>query len=54
MCPEVPEGTVGSCVEACRDDDSCMLPGQRCCSNGCGHSCVDAVPGKYLYHNNFK
>ncbi|XP_075929275.1 uncharacterized protein LOC116950820 isoform X1 [Petromyzon marinus] len=39
-CPTLPPDTVGTCDEACTDDDSC--PGeQKCCSNGCGHSCVD-------------
>ncbi|XP_078468534.1 uncharacterized protein LOC144731390 [Lampetra planeri] len=39
-CPTPPPGTVGTCDEACTDDESC--PGeQKCCSNGCGHSCVE-------------
>ena len=42
-CPK-PMG-FGTCVELCSGDDSC--PGfQKCCSNGCGHVCMN--PGKYL------
>ena len=37
-CPNVPEGVAGGCVEECSSDDSC--PGEeKCCSNGCGHTC---------------
>ncbi|XP_025136891.1 WAP four-disulfide core domain protein 18 [Bubalus bubalis] len=42
FCPEVPEGTVGICVEMCSGDDSCP-EGMKCCSNGCGHVCKAAV-----------
>ncbi|XP_078730457.1 uncharacterized protein LOC144945801 isoform X2 [Lampetra fluviatilis] len=39
-CPTPPPGAVGTCDEACVDDESC--PGeQKCCSNGCGHGCVE-------------
>ncbi|KAF7235786.1 WAP four-disulfide core domain protein 18, partial [Varanus komodoensis] len=35
-CPR-PTGA-GLCVESCSADDAC--PGdQKCCSNGCGHTC---------------
>ncbi|XP_061426808.1 balbiani ring protein 3-like isoform X1 [Lethenteron reissneri] len=38
-CPTPPPGAMGTCDEACADDESC--PGeQKCCSNGCGHGCV--------------
>ena len=44
MCPAVPEGQVGACVELCTGDESC--PGeQMCCSNGCGRVCKRPVPG---------
>uniref|UniRef100_A0A287B8V2 WAP domain-containing protein n=1 Tax=Sus scrofa TaxID=9823 RepID=A0A287B8V2_PIG len=36
-------GTIGLCAEFCFGDDSCPS-GQKCCSNGCGHSCQTAVP----------
>lgn len=40
-CP-VPTGP-GHCAEFCAGDFSC--PGrQKCCSNGCGHDCMDPVP----------
>ncbi|XP_019620393.1 PREDICTED: WAP four-disulfide core domain protein 18-like [Branchiostoma belcheri] len=42
QCPEVTPGQVGTCVEACSNDSSCTT-GQLCCSNGCGHTCQDAV-----------
>ena len=48
-CPAV-EGSFGTCVEECQHDIDCTGEGQKCCSNGCGHVCVDAVPGMYLYH----
>ena len=40
-CPELREDTVGACWENC--GQSCP-EGQLCCSNGCGHDCVPAVP----------
>ncbi|XP_046573231.1 neurogenic locus notch homolog protein 2-like [Haliotis rubra] len=40
-CPST-EGVVGTCVERCSTDSSC--PGsQKCCSNGCGHTCQNPV-----------
>lgn len=43
----------GTCDESCTDDQSC--PGvQKCCSNGCGHTCQDpAKPGYCPYYNQF-
>ncbi|XP_078468569.1 WAP four-disulfide core domain protein 8-like [Lampetra planeri] len=41
-CPTPPPDAVGTCDEACKDDESC--PGeQKCCSNGCGHGCVEPL-----------
>uniref|UniRef100_A0A452HGW5 WAP domain-containing protein n=1 Tax=Gopherus agassizii TaxID=38772 RepID=A0A452HGW5_9SAUR len=40
-CPR-PQGP-GICVERCQGDNSCP-PGQKCCSNGCGHVCMRPVP----------
>ena len=34
--------TVGICVEACKNDTECYRD-QMCCSNGCGHVCMDPV-----------
>ncbi|XP_033735426.1 papilin-like isoform X3 [Pecten maximus] len=39
-CPIVPLGRMGVCVEQCRSDYEC-LSDQKCCSNGCGHTCQD-------------
>ncbi|XP_050773714.1 WAP four-disulfide core domain protein 3-like isoform X2 [Gopherus flavomarginatus] len=39
-CPR-PQGP-GICVERCQGDNSCP-PGQKCCSNGCGHVCMRPV-----------
>uniref|UniRef100_A0A8C9DBU0 WAP domain-containing protein n=1 Tax=Panthera leo TaxID=9689 RepID=A0A8C9DBU0_PANLE len=36
MCPKVPQGVFGSCVEMCSGDESCPQR-MKCCSNGCGH-----------------
>lgn len=46
-CPAVAADSFGICVEQCSNDDDCT-PTQKCCSNGCGHVCVEAenVPGK--------
>ncbi|XP_060600709.1 kielin/chordin-like protein [Ruditapes philippinarum] len=38
-CPNV-AGMVGICLEACSGDHEC-LGDQKCCSNGCGHTCQD-------------
>ncbi|XP_063001470.1 kunitz-type protease inhibitor 4-like [Elgaria multicarinata webbii] len=34
----------GTCVEACNNGDSCG-PGEKCCSNGCGHQCMKVTGG---------
>ncbi|KAH0619359.1 hypothetical protein JD844_019404, partial [Phrynosoma platyrhinos] len=36
-CPKPPGA--GLCVENCGSDDICG-PGEKCCSNGCGHQCT--------------
>ena len=41
-CPNT-EGMNGICVEQCTADDSCEGE-QKCCSNGCGHTCMAPVP----------
>ncbi|XP_070557411.1 balbiani ring protein 3-like [Ptychodera flava] len=47
-CPAVePAGSYGSCAELCTYDHDC--PGdEKCCSNGCGHSCIRAQPEEEL------
>ncbi|XP_060554606.1 kielin/chordin-like protein isoform X3 [Ruditapes philippinarum] len=42
-CPR-PDG-MGICVERCTNDDSCPRR-QKCCSNGCGHTCQRPIRGK--------
>ncbi|XP_053408348.1 kielin/chordin-like protein [Mercenaria mercenaria] len=51
-CPR-PTG-IGICVEACTDDFSCQ--GRRkCCSNGCGYTCVPPENGgNHCYHKGQK
>ena len=41
MCPNT-SGLIGTCDEKCSSDDGCSN-GQLCCSNGCGHDCMDPV-----------
>lgn len=41
-CPDVPEGTVGICVQECDSDSGCP-DNKKCCSNGCGNVCTDPV-----------
>ncbi|XP_042318261.1 actinia tenebrosa protease inhibitors-like [Sceloporus undulatus] len=40
-CPK-PQG-LGICVEECAGDEFCG-PGEKCCSNGCGHVCIKVFP----------
>ena len=35
-------GMIGICVEMCSDDSSCD-GNKKCCSNGCGHTCMEPV-----------
>ncbi|CAC5424796.1 unnamed protein product [Mytilus coruscus] len=39
-CPAIGNHTVGTCVEECSGDYNCT-GNQKCCSNGCGHVCMD-------------
>ncbi|XP_072940017.1 WAP four-disulfide core domain protein 18-like [Epargyreus clarus] len=39
-CP-IPKGA-GTCDERCSGDSSCPQP-QKCCSNGCGHHCMQPI-----------
>ncbi|KAJ8308387.1 hypothetical protein KUTeg_013261 [Tegillarca granosa] len=40
QCPPLRQGQAGTCAEDCRGDADCA-GSQKCCSNGCGHSCMD-------------
>ena len=41
-CPPLDNDVAGICSEECSRDESCQ-GNQICCSNGCGHTCVDPV-----------
>ncbi|XP_038060820.1 cysteine-rich motor neuron 1 protein-like isoform X2 [Patiria miniata] len=42
-CPAINNGgSFGICTESCMSDGDCEQH-QKCCSNGCGHVCVDAI-----------
>ena len=41
-CPELPADAIGTCSEDCSGDESCGSETQKCCSNGCGHVCMEA------------
>ncbi|KAL3870490.1 hypothetical protein ACJMK2_038545 [Sinanodonta woodiana] len=41
-CPPLQNGMSSTCDERCFDDFSCTGT-QKCCSNGCGHSCQDPI-----------
>ena len=45
-CPAV-DGGFGTCAEECQHDMDCEGH-QKCCSNGCGHTCVNAIPGTVM------
>lgn len=40
VCPTPELGQVGLCVESCTHDYECDGH-QKCCSNGCGHVCME-------------
>ena len=44
-CP-VTGDAIGACDELCSMDDDCSSA-ELCCSNGCGHSCVESAPLPY-------
>ena len=43
VCPAVQPGSVGACAELCSKDSDCEGY-TKCCSNGCGRSCI--APGQ--------
>ena len=47
-CPVVESDVFGICSEDCSNDSGCSGI-QKCCSNGCGHLCVDPE-GRYKWH----
>ena len=47
VCPVVEGDSFGFCAQECSDDAHCA-GSKKCCSNGCGHVCVDAEPGKFI------
>ena len=44
-CP-VASNAIGTCEESCTADKNCSS-GKLCCSNGCGHSCVETTSLPY-------
>ncbi|KYO21566.1 porwaprin-b [Alligator mississippiensis] len=42
LCPRIPPGTMGICVEECSNDMDCSGV-MKCCFNGCGHVCMNPV-----------
>ena len=42
-------GGFGSCVELCSSDANCTTD-EKCCSNGCGHSCQKSQQIGRCYH----
>ena len=44
-CP-VPSRLISRCVEQCSTDSDCSVK-QKCCDNGCGHSCENSTTCKY-------
>ena len=55
-CPEVDPNSFGICPEDCSNDSDCTN-GQLCCSNGCGHVCMEPAIDPcavstllYMYH----
>uniref|UniRef100_A0A0K2VB06 Papilinlike [Apis florea] n=1 Tax=Lepeophtheirus salmonis TaxID=72036 RepID=A0A0K2VB06_LEPSM len=53
VCPKVSMNVYSSCEQDCRGDSSCS-GSQKCCFNGCGESCMDAVvdPGMNIPESN--
>ena len=45
-CP-LSAGMIGICVQLCSNDGDCRA-GEKCCFNGCGHTCTR--PGKKLVY----
>lgn len=46
-CPPLEPDAVGACAEMCSGDSGCDA-GLKCCSNGCGHSCMRPVSIPYV------
>ena len=40
VCPPLDPGQVGTCISECSGDSACT-GNQKCCSNGCGQTCID-------------
>ena len=40
-CPALRDDEAGICVEECEGDQDCRRE-EKCCSNGCGHTCQRA------------
>ena len=42
VCPTTSDSVIGTCSEDCSTDDNCEEL-EKCCSNGCGHSCMESI-----------
>ena len=49
---QCPTPEVGSCVDACTQDNECPMD-LKCCSNGCGHTCIPPVPSSFNQSKHF-
>ena len=49
-CPPLSSDVAGICSEECSSDSDCTNS-QRCCSNGCGHTCSDPVRIPYVAYD---
>ncbi|XP_006811188.1 uncharacterized protein LOC100378198 [Saccoglossus kowalevskii] len=49
QCPTFDEGTKGVCRELCTILDDTTCPGdQKCCDNGCGHTCHEPISSQHV------
>ena len=46
QCPVPVDGGIGLCIEDCKLDTDCR-DNLKCCSNGCGHQCIEPFAGTF-------
>ena len=42
---------MGTCAEECKHDGNCNVHTQKCCFNGCGHSCMEPYNASVCVYN---
>ena len=47
-CPIVEPSSFGICVQECDNDNGCSGE-KKCCSNGCGNTCMDPLLPEGIY-----